>query len=41
MSFSSPNADAISKLSLVGGHSCLDFTNTVNMRGSRLIPRLP
>jgi len=34
MSISSPNADAISKLSLVGGRSCLDFTNTVNMRGS-------
>jgi predicted RNA-binding Zn ribbon-like protein len=34
MIFSSSNADAISKLSLVGGRSCLDFTNTVNLRGS-------
>jgi predicted RNA-binding Zn ribbon-like protein len=36
MNFESPNADAISKLSLVGGRTCLDFTNTVNLRESDL-----
>jgi predicted RNA-binding Zn ribbon-like protein len=35
MDFNSRNADAIEKLSLVGGHTCLDFTNTVNLRESR------
>jgi predicted RNA-binding Zn ribbon-like protein len=34
MNFNSRNADAISKLSLVGGRTCLDFTNTVNLRDS-------
>ena len=30
----SPNTEAISKMSLVGGRTCLDFTNTVNLRNS-------
>jgi predicted RNA-binding Zn ribbon-like protein len=34
MNFKNRNADAISKLSLVGGRICLDFTNTVNLRDS-------
>jgi predicted RNA-binding Zn ribbon-like protein len=34
MNFSSKNADAIEKLSLVGGRTCLDFTNTVSVRDS-------
>ena len=32
----SRNADAIAKLSLVGGRICLDFTNTVSLRDSDL-----
>ena len=32
--FPSPHGDAIAKMSLVGGRTCLDFTNTVNLRGS-------
>lgn len=34
MNFDSRNADEIVKLSLVGGRTCLDFTNTVNLRES-------
>jgi len=34
IAFASPHADAISKMSMVGGRTCLDFTNTVNQRGS-------
>ena len=34
INFPSPNADAIWKMSLVGGRTCLDFTNTVNVRDS-------
>jgi predicted RNA-binding Zn ribbon-like protein len=34
MTFNNRNADSIEKLSLVGGRTCLDFTNTVNLRES-------
>lgn len=34
MDFNGHNTDSIVKLSLVGGRTCLDFTNTVNIRES-------